>query len=100
MLCTKLGFFADLGGCFITPPGAGRLLAWQVETFGGGGGGGGALVGGGCSLITKNHEKFMSAKHFTLTKVFKSSSLVTGLWGRGPLVYTWAGDVVGFDTLG
>ena len=80
---SRFGFFVDLGGCFITPPGAGRLLTWQVETFGGGGGGGGSLVGGGCSLITKNHEKFMSAKHFTLTKVLKSSSLVGWVLGQG-----------------
>ena len=78
-------FLVDLGGCFITPLGAGRLLAWQVVTFWGGGGGGGGLF--------IHHEKFISAMHFTQTKVldfFTYSGQGSGAGGQGGGLFHWS----------
>ena len=76
----------DLGGCFITPLGAGRLLAWQVVTFGGGG----SLI----NLTNSHfHKKVISAMHFTLTKVlnfFTYSGQGSGAGGQGGGLCHWS----------
>ena len=67
---TKLGFLVDLGGCLITPLGAGRLLTWQFSNFRGGGG---SLLGGGGSLI-RSDQFSLSQKSSVLCALHSDQS--------------------------